>query len=116
MKSLALSVPSLLKSESAGQLIVAQLPQGIGLVKAFGTLGVASLLAKAYTTPRHVLFYAGDCSEANEAIKALIEDSGFAPVYVGGIGESLRLEVFGALYEFGGAGKALTELEANALA
>ncbi len=102
-------------NESAGQLIATRLPSDVVLVKAFGTLGVASLRAQAYTTPRHVLFYAGDCPEASADIEALIKDSGFAPVCIGGISESLRLEVFGALHEFGGAGKALTEEDAKAL-
>lgn len=103
------------EDESAGQLIATQLPSDIILVKAFGTLGVASLQTQAHTTPRHVLFYAGDCPEASTDIEALIKDSGFAPIRIGGISESLRLEVFGALHEFGGAGKALTEEEAKAL-
>ncbi len=102
------------ENESGGELISGQLPSDVSLVKAFGTLGVASLQAKAHTMPRHVLFYAGDCLEANVAVEALIQDSGFTPMRIGGIGESARIEVFGALHEFGGAGKALTEEEAKA--
>lgn len=47
------------EKESAGEILSAKLPQGTQLVKAFGSLGVASLINAAYQQPeRAVLFYA----------------------------------------------------------
>jgi predicted dinucleotide-binding enzyme len=48
-------------------------------------------------------------------IAQLIADTGFEPVRVGGIDQSLRIEVFGDLHEFGALGKTVTLAEAKAL-
>jgi 8-hydroxy-5-deazaflavin:NADPH oxidoreductase len=63
------------------------------------------LAAAAHKTPRSVLFYASDDNTANNDVEALIKDSGFEPVSIGGINQSIRMEVFGALHEFGALGK-----------
>ena len=57
------------------------------------------------------MFYAGDDEEANRVVAGLIEDSGFAPVYVGSLASDVvwiepRRE--GALY-----GEAFHSLEAR---
>ena len=44
-------------------------------------------------------------------IEELIQDSGFEPVRVGGIDQSIRIEVFGELHEFGALGKTVTRAE-----
>ena len=83
------------------------------MVKALGTLGVASLTNAAHQTPeRAVLFYATDENEINESIEQLITDIGFDAVWVGGLNQSLRLEVFGDLHEFGALGRVVTKTEA----
>lgn len=98
--------------ESAGQINASLLPKGTKLVKAFGTLGVASLQSAAYQKPeRAVLFYASDDKSINGRIEELIHDSGFEPLLVGGIDQSIRLEVFGELHEFGTLGKTVTKTE-----
>jgi len=103
------------EKESAGQLNAALLPQGATLVKAFGTLGAASLANAAYQTPeKSVLFYAADNTTFDEAIEHLIQDNGFDAVKVGGLDQSIRIEVFGDLHEFGALGKAVTTNEAIA--
>ena len=84
------------------------------LYQAFGTLGAQSLQEAAYASPRKVLFYASNCPSICVDIDALIEDAGFAPLYLGGLEHSIRLEVFGALHEFGALGKAVTLEEAKA--
>jgi 8-hydroxy-5-deazaflavin:NADPH oxidoreductase len=62
-----------------------------------------------------VLFYATDYPEAGKAVARLITASGFAPVNVGGIDQSIRIEVGGDLHEFGKLGKLVAVKEAQAL-
>ena len=98
--------------ESAGQINAGLLPKGARLVKALGTLGAASLESAAFKKPEPaVLFYATDDSNINAKIEELIKDNGFEPVAVGGIDQSIRLEVFGELHEFGALGKPVTKTE-----
>ena len=101
---------------SSGQLIAALLPEGAELVKAFGTLGAQSLASGVNRSPeRAVLFYATDYPEAGRAIARLITASGFSPVSVGGLDQSIRIEVGGDLHEFGKLGKLVSAKEAEAL-
>lgn len=100
--------------ESAGQILSAKLPAGATLVKAFGTLGAETLKAGARKDPAIALLYAADDTIAGDAAAALIRSAGFAPVRVGGLDQSVRIEVFGELHEIGGLGKAVTEEEARA--
>jgi predicted dinucleotide-binding enzyme len=60
-----------------------------------------------------VLFYATDDTSINADIEQLIRDNGFEPVRVGGIEQSIRIEVFGDLHEFGALGKTVTVSEAK---
>ena len=102
--------------QSSGQLISALLPDGAQLVKAFGTLSAESLASGANRTPeRAVLFYATDHPRAGEAAARLITASGFSPVSVGGIDQSIRIEVGGDLHEFGKLGKLVSVKEAEPL-
>lgn len=99
--------------ESAGEILAAKLPQGAKLVKAFGSLGAASLINAAYGEPeRSVLFYA-DNDGQNAVIEQLIKDSGFEPLHIGGLDSAIRMEVFGDLHEFGALGKPVTLAEAK---
>jgi predicted dinucleotide-binding enzyme len=102
--------------QSSGQLIAALLPEGAELVKAFGTLGAQSLASGVNRSPEHaVLFYATDYPEAGRAVARLITASGFSPVRVGGLDQSIRIEVGGDLHEFGKLGKLVSAKEAEAL-
>ena len=101
--------------ESAGEIIAELLPENAKLAKALGTLGVVSLVKAAFQTPANVLFYANDDTSINADIEQLIRDNGFAPVRVGGIDQSIRIEVFGDLHEFGALGKTITKNEAAKL-
>lgn len=94
------------ESESAGQINASFLPKGAKLAKAFGTLGAASLANASGQTPDlAVLFYATDDQSINTAIEELIVDAGFEPLRVGDLDQSIRLEVFGELHEFGALGR-----------
>lgn len=102
------------ETESAGEVNAAALPAGARLVKAFGTLGAASLAAASGQTPEPaVLFYATDDRNIDDSVEELIRDAGFEPLRVGGLDQSIRLEVFGDLHEFGALGKTVTLAEAN---
>lgn len=102
------------KSESAGKILCELIPKNAKLIKAFGTLGADSLLNDAFNTPdKKVLFYASDSTISNPQIESLITSSGFVPLNVGGIDQSIKIEVFGDLHEFGALGKTVTLSEAK---
>ncbi len=103
------------EKESAGKLNAEILPKGAKLAKAFGTLGAVSLADTAFQTPEKlVLFYATDDNTIDKSVEQLIADSGFDALKVGGLDQSIRIEVFGDLHEFGASGKPVTVAEAKA--
>lgn len=103
------------EKESAGLLNAAIVPQDATLVKAFGTLGAATLAGEAFKTPeKAVLFYADNDATVDSTIEQLIRDNGFEALKIGGLDQSIRIEVFGDLHEFGAIGKAVTATEAKA--
>jgi predicted dinucleotide-binding enzyme len=101
------------ENESAGEILSALLPKDARLAKALGTLGAASLANAAFQKPANVLFYATDDTGINKTIEELIQDNGFEPLCIGSIDQSIRLEVFGDLHEFGVLGKTVTAEEAK---
>ena len=101
------------EKEAAGQILSVLLPKGAKLAKALGTLGVATLASAAHQNPQQVLFYATDDTSINATIETLIHDSGFTPVRVGALDQSIRIEVFGDLHEYGALGKSVTLKEAK---
>lgn len=103
------------EKESAGQLNAALLPKDAKLVKALGTLGAASLASAAHqSSKKSVLFYATDDTTIDTVVKQLLHDNGFDAVKVGGLDQSIRIEVFGDLHEFGAIGKPVNITEAKA--
>lgn len=104
------------KDQSSGLILASLLPQGARLAKALGTLGAGSLDKSAFQKPdKAVSFYATDDADVNERVEELIEDAGFAPLRVGNLTQSIRIEVFGDLHEFGALGKTVTLAEAKKL-
>jgi len=101
------------ENESAGEILSALIPKDARLAKALGTLGAASLANAAFQKPANVLFYATDDTGINKTIEELIQDNGFEPLCIGSIDQSIRLEVFGDLHEFGVLGKTVTAEEAK---
>jgi len=101
------------ENQSAGEILSSLLPKGSKLVKALGTLSAASLSGAAFQEPAKVLFYATEATDIHPVIEDLIRDNGFEPVFVGGIDQSIRIEVFGELHEFGALGKTITVQEAK---
>lgn len=100
---------------SAGMVLSAEIPESATLVKAFGTLGAATLADAAHTLPRSVLFYALDNLKVKPVIDEVLRDSGFEPVNIGGLDKSIRIEVFGDLHEYGALGRAVILLEVQGL-
>jgi predicted dinucleotide-binding enzyme len=101
------------EQESSGQILAALLPAGAQLVKAFGTLSADTLSAAAWREPeRAVQFYAADDDAAGDLVADLIRAGGYEPVRVGGLDQSIRIEMFGDLHEYGGLGRVVTKAEA----
>ena len=101
------------EQESSGQILAGLLPAGARLVKAFGTLSAPSLAAVARQEPeRAVLFYAADDEAAGDLVAELIRADGYEPVRVGGLDQSIRIEMLGDLHEFGALGRPVTRAEA----
>jgi 8-hydroxy-5-deazaflavin:NADPH oxidoreductase len=103
------------EQESSGQILAGLLPAGTRLVKAFGTLSAPTLSAAARREPeRAVQFYATDDDDAGDLVADLIRADGFEPVRVGGLDQSIRIEMFGDLHEYGALGRVVTKSEALA--
>jgi len=101
------------EQESSGQILAGLLPAGARLVKAFGTLSAGSLSAAAWREPeRAVQFYAADDAAAGDLVADLIRAGGFEPVRVGGLDQSIRIEMYGDLHEYGALGRVVTKTEA----
>jgi 8-hydroxy-5-deazaflavin:NADPH oxidoreductase len=101
--------------ESSGQILAGLLPAGARLVKAFGTLSAPTLAAAAWREPeRAVQFYAADDAAAGDLVADLIRADGYEPVRVGGLDQSIRIEMFGDLHEYGALGRTVTKSEALA--
>jgi predicted dinucleotide-binding enzyme len=101
------------EQESSGQILAGLLPPGARLVKAFGTLSAPTLSAAARQQPdRAVLFYAADDDASGDLVADLIRAAGFDPVLVGGLDQSIRIEMFGDLHEYGALGRPVTKTEA----
>ena len=103
------------EQESSGQILAGLLPAGARLVQAFGTLSSGSLSATARREPeRAVQFYAADDDAAGDLVADLIRTGGYEPVRVGGLDQSIRIEMFGDLHEYGALGRVVTKSEALA--
>lgn len=101
------------EKESSGQILAGLLPAGARLVKAFGTLSAGSLSTAARQQPeRAVQFYAADDDAAGDLVAELIRAGGYEPVRVGGLDQSIRIEMFGDLHEYGALGRVVTKTEA----
>jgi predicted dinucleotide-binding enzyme len=98
---------------SAGSVVAGLLPDGAQFVKAFGSLGAASLANDANRSPRRaVLFYATDDDGAADATERLITAAGFDPVKVGGIKDAGRIEAPGGdLHQNGGLNGRLLDVD-----
>jgi len=101
--------------ESSGQILAGLLPPGARLIKTFGTLSAPTLSAAARREPeRAVQFYAADDDAAGDLVAELIRAGGYDPVRVGGLDQSIRIEMFGDLHEVGALGRVVTRSEALA--
>jgi len=103
------------EQESSGQILAGLLPSGARLVKAFGTLSAPTLSTAERREPeRAVQFYAADDTAAGDLVAELIRTGGYEPIRVGGLDQSIRIEMFGDLHEYGALGRVVTKSEALA--
>jgi predicted dinucleotide-binding enzyme len=102
------------KYESAGQILAALAPSDARFFKAFGTQSAQTLAGSSGQQPPTAQFYATDDEAAGAAVAKLIRTGGYAPVLIGGIDQSIRIEAFGDLHETT-LGRAVTEEEAKKL-
>ncbi len=87
-------------AQSSGEVIAGWLPAGARLTMAFGSMSADLFESSANRSPeRAVLFYASDDGRAGEEVERLIRAAGFAPMRVGGIEQSSRLEIGGDLHD-----------------
>lgn len=101
-------------NQSSGEILYSLLPKDAKLAKALGTLGAASLSSAAFQQPEKAVgFYATNDTEITPVIEELIKDNGFEPLGLGSLAQSVRIEVFGDLHEFGALGKTVTLSEAK---
>ncbi len=108
-------VRTLPEHQSSGSIVAGLLPPGAHYVKAFGTLGAASLASSANRTPRRVaLFYATDDDRAAATVERLISAAGFDPVKAGGLEAAGRIETPGGDLQEYGLGRLVDADEARA--
>lgn len=82
-------------------------------MRALGTFTAAALKSGAWRTPEpNVLLHASDHGQEGNAVADLIKASGFEAVSVRGIDQSMRIEAFGDLHQFGKLGWLVTVDEA----
>jgi predicted dinucleotide-binding enzyme len=110
-------VRTLPDGQSSGSVVAALLPKTAHYVKAFGTLGAASLASAANREPRRVvLFYATDDDVAATTAERLILAAGFQPLKVGGVAAAVRIETPGGdLHQYEMNGELLDLDQARAL-
>jgi 8-hydroxy-5-deazaflavin:NADPH oxidoreductase len=88
------------EGQSSGEVVANWLPAGAHLAMAFGSMSAGLLESSSNRSPeRAVLFYATDDDRAGTEVERLIRAAGFEPVNVGGIEQSVRLEVDGDLHD-----------------
>lgn len=89
-------------------------PRVPALSRRSGTQSADTLAGSSGRQPPAAQFYATDDQAAGATVADLIRAAGYAPVLVGGIGQSIRIEAFGDLHETT-LGAAVTEDEARKL-
>jgi 8-hydroxy-5-deazaflavin:NADPH oxidoreductase len=90
----------LAKGQSSGEVVAGWLPVGARLAMAFGTMSADLFEASSNRSPeRAVLFYATDDDRVGKEVERLIGTAGFEAVKVGGLEQSVRLEVDGDLHD-----------------
>lgn len=102
------------EDQSSGQVLAALVPSDAGFVKAFGTQSAQTLADSSGQEPPTAQFYATDDEAAGAVVAELIRTGGYTPALVGGLDQSIRIEVFGDLHETT-LGAALSEDDAKKL-
>jgi 8-hydroxy-5-deazaflavin:NADPH oxidoreductase len=86
--------------QSSGEVLLGWLPARAPLAMAFGSMSADLFESSSNRTPvPAVLFYLTDDDRAGKEVERLIRTAGFAPMKVGGVDQSSRLEVGGDLHD-----------------
>jgi len=76
--------------------IIASYAPGAGVIKALNTLVMNWMPDPSENDRKFVLFMSGDDKAAKQKLARILDEAGFAPVDLGGLIESGRLQEFGA--------------------
>ena len=88
------------EGQSSGEVVAGWLPAGTQFAIAFGTMSADLFESSSHRSPEPaVLFYASEDARGNDEVERLIRTAGFAPMRIGGIEQSRRLEVGGDLHD-----------------
>jgi predicted dinucleotide-binding enzyme len=88
------------EGQSSGETITGWLPTGVRLTMSFGSMSADLFESSSNRKPeRAVLFYATDHDHGDDDVERVIQVAGFAPMRIGGVNQSSRLEVGGDLHD-----------------
>jgi predicted dinucleotide-binding enzyme len=88
------------EGQSSGDVVAGWLPVGTGFSMAFGSMSGGLFESSSRRSPElAVLFYVSEDEHGNDEVERLIRTAGFAPMRIGGVGQSSRLEVGGDLHD-----------------
>jgi predicted dinucleotide-binding enzyme len=83
---------------SGAEVIAAEVPEGVSVVKAFNTTFAGTLMAGAVAGQPLDVFIAGDDEAANAKVARLVEDGGLRPIDAGPLRRARELEALGYLH------------------
>jgi predicted dinucleotide-binding enzyme len=84
--------------DSGAQLIAAEAPDGVPVVKAFNTTFAGTLLAGTVAGQPLDVFIAGDDVQAKAVVSRLVSDGGMRPIDAGALARARELEALGYLH------------------
>jgi predicted dinucleotide-binding enzyme len=88
------------EGQSSGKVVAGWLPASTRLAMAFGTMSAELFESSSRRSPEPaVLFYVSEDEHGSDDVERLIRTAGFAPMRIGGIEQSSRLEVGGDLHD-----------------
>ena len=88
------------EAQSSGHVVAGWVPIGTRFAIAFGTMSADLFESSSHRSPDPaVLFYVSQDEHGNDEVEHLIRTAGFAPMRIGGVEQSSRLEVGGDLHD-----------------
>jgi 8-hydroxy-5-deazaflavin:NADPH oxidoreductase len=88
------------EGQSSGEVVAEWLPAETPFAIAFGTMSADLFESSSHRSPeRAVSFYVSEDDRGRSEVERLIRTAGFEPLRIGGIEQSIRLEVGGDLHD-----------------